>query len=675
MSEQSFVGKVKSIWKWLVSGIVAVAVAIGAGVYWLGTAATTSSVVGTVATTGGVVAAAAFTFSFGDKAEGVGKIHKYAKQAYDLVASGKNEQAVQFMDKMVAALDDCLVTLEKETKTEAAGPTTQPTEKKELQGKKIPPKGPPKPRVLQHAIVGRQAAELLRANLHHKAGKLSEDEWLGVYENVFNSNAEKSRNIAKTIVYLAGEHLDAEDVQSLIKKQIPPGPRGDLALWLLQKNSPADNGTVDECIKFYEELLAHTSDTATAPAILSRLIAILDKQKRYSDSDRVLDHFITLFSDSVLGARAAVLRLGGVEPGPSRDAKLVALVEEHPNSAISENLRSAYVAALLNRKQLEKALQAIDEDGLLGEIRTEEDAADVFLALTQKACGLRPTVIRDRSAHGTAKKVPSAQTATPFSICTDLAGRFLDAREYRIAVEFSFAALRSVGSLPLDLITGQPIRTSSDLGSIDNPEESKHIAKYLRALACYVRKDQNAGDRILQELLQACLSKPLRPHVLHLAARTCAEANDLDSAVKYADWAVAVLPNSPVLVALQARVTEAQQQSQVRSRIEKEQKQHLEAAHAATDTNEAVKHYEEFAELSLALDNVEQAVGTYLTIVEKFPNHVKAPAVLAESIELLDRTDQAKNAARIETLTKKLLAEYPDSHDARRFTLLQKPSK
>ncbi len=552
---------VKTVWKWLVSVIAAVGVAVWAAIKWFGAVATTGVVIKTVATTGAIVAATAFSFNFGDKGGG---LKQYANEALGLMAKGENTQAVEYMDRLVASLDDQLMRLEEEAKAQAADPATKTADKK-MTGDNISFNKPTKARILAQGRRSGQVAELVRASVRLAADNLSDEGRLAICEEILNANADESSRIIESLMYVLGNQFDVEDMEKLMKRDIPSAARGKLALWLADRAAPGGNATTDQRISFYEALLSYDVDAKAAKNLLSRYLMVLNRSNVRGRTHEVLDHILTLFSDSEVGTAAAVLLLGAMEPGPIRDERVVTLVEKYPDSAISRALKGVYLTALISQSQFEKVLKMVDNASLLDKITTQEEAAEVCLALLQKACLLRDTAAGDGLPWSFAKKVEAAQEATPLFIQASLAEQFAESGDYALSTAFNFEALRSIGKLPADLAlaTGQPIREPLDLGDITKPNLAKPIAKYFTVLVKHELKETDAADGVLQELAKEPLPKTVLPYVLFLMVQNEVEDKDYDSAVKHANEALAALPDSPILLKLQTDVVKAQQQTAI----------------------------------------------------------------------------------------------------------------
>jgi predicted Zn-dependent protease len=91
-----------------------------------------------------------------------------------------------------------------------------------------------------------------------------------------------------------------------------------------------------------------------------------------------------------------------------------------------------------------------------------------------------------------------------------------------------------------------------------------------------------------------------------------------------------------------------------------------EISKAKTD-EEAIRSYEKLAELYLAANDMEQSLGTYMKVVDKYPKHIMAPTCLSYAISLLEQSDKDKYASRINILVDRLKKSYPESPEAKKY--------
>lgn len=543
MRNGSFIARVKPPWKWLVAGIVAIGLVIWGWLKWFGAAATKSTAVKTI-TTAAVVAggAATLTFSFGDKAALRGNM----KEAFKLVAEGRNTEAAGYVESLLTAADDHLV-------------------KASL--------GEPDPESLRLAREAKRIAELLKLSIPFATNELPQEQWIATYERMLKANAGKSRELAQWLIYLSYLTEDSraeEKIWALIEREIPTDARAQFADWLAVKRKLRGFVTLAQCVDFYENLLVNTGDSAEAAKFLPSYITTLDQWGRHEFANNALDHFIALFPDTELGAQAAVLRLGGMEAGPVRKAKVLELVEEkYPNSQIAKRLRGAYVQVLIEQERYQEAIMNVDEEKLLDKVTTLNNAAEVLLKLTRKARKMPGTQIPVRfAAKGIAKEASTpASQIPPFDVIgARLARQLLEAGDYATSVELNLAILREADTLPVNFTTGWSIGGSSEIADSNDPDAVKCVAKYFTALVEYHMKQYDIGDRMLEELIHEPMPKALRPYVLFTKAQRAKEKVHFEAAVRYAKEALAEIPHSVTLLELFHELTTTLQMASLREK-------------------------------------------------------------------------------------------------------------
>ena len=250
MRNGSFIARVKPPWKWLVAGIVAIGLVIWGWLKWFGAAATKSTAVKTI-TTAAVVAggAATLTFSFGDKAALRGNM----KEAFKLVAEGRNTEAAGYVESLLTAADDHLV-------------------KASL--------GEPDPESLRLAREAKRIAELLKLSIPFATNELPQEQWIATYERMLKANAGKSRELAQWLIYLSYLTEDSraeEKIWALIEREIPTDARAQFADWLAVKRKLRGFVTLAQCVDFYENLLVNTGDSVEAAKFLPSYITTLDQ--------------------------------------------------------------------------------------------------------------------------------------------------------------------------------------------------------------------------------------------------------------------------------------------------------------------------------------------------------------------------------------------------------------
>jgi len=668
--------KVRRFWKWIVSGIIAIGFGIWAAIHWLvagaastAVVATTAGVAKTVAVAAAVVATAAFSFNFGDKGTSLGK---YAEKAFVLAGEGKKTEALKYTDQLALELGKHLDILKSDLKTVQSQPVSELSEKE----KKAKEEG--LEAILSQLAIGQlqqRVAQLLRYDVLRKLDELSKKEWIDATCNILKENPKDAGKITASFLNTIGTNIALQDIWSLVREEIPSDARGKLSLWLISNGAPDETASVKDCKDFYSELLTYSVESDSAARILREYTNKLDSLTKAIDRRRaarvardMLETFIALFPDSNLGATAACLRLGGIEPGDKRNHKIREIVGKYPGTEIANNLLGVYTRVLLEDGEYHKALVNLDSEEKLSAIKTEQEAIDNLLTLAEKAASLKSSSIpnRYRGAKGKNKKGTN-KTVTPFSICLGLSKQLGDTGDYSIASGLLFAAMEKARMSPQNLMTGQTIHRLTVLGNTSEPKTARHVTYYLQTLAWYAQKETKKADSLLARLERETLPKRLQPYVLYLLAKKATKQKQYANAIQYANAAVRTMPTSSILVSLSSKINEAKQKAEVRTRIVEQQKKHLAAAESTQMPKDAIFHYKKVSDLSLALNDIEQAIATRLLIVEKFPESRQSPIMLDESIKILESRGKKRFASRIKGLRKKLVDTYPDSVQAKHY--------
>ena len=311
-------------------------------------------------------------------------------------------------------------------------------------------------------------------------------------------------------------------------------------------------------------------------------------------------------------------------------------------------MRYDYAQVLAERCEYSKAIETIDTEREIKKARTPQDVADLVMKYA---------------------KMVSSPKVSAFTICTKFSQDFLTNSNYAGSAALSFAALKSVSALPNNLITQRPIRKISEVIDMDDPANIQLAAEYLQA--CILEK-QKSNSKSARELLdkmrtEKCPSS-FEPYILCLLIDDAVSSENWELARTYAGKALEQYPASTILIDLQNQLDHKYQQAKARSRIETEKKNLLEDIKKAQIPDEAIKGYKKLADLYLATNNMEQAVGIYLQIVNKYPKHPLAPSCLADTILLLEQTNKKKYEPRIKSLIERLKKEYPSSPETKRIS-------
>ena len=651
MWKKSLVTRIKSAWLWVVSAPVALGVGIWALIRHLVSAAVATMAGGglvksVVATAAVGAAAAGFTFSFGDK---TGGLTEYANKTSEFIAAEDYDQAAEYVDSLLAALDEHLTTLEQEDTAVVPGSQSKS---------------------LRRGRATRALAEFLRANVQLAAGELTEKQWIAAFEQASKTTAAILGEADSRLLPLAVGNLTSDRAWALLKTDLPAGDRARLALWLMTESNPELIDWAQGYDQFQQDPLTLATSRQAGPELLARHIESLDQAGQWQLADDTLDHFVVLFADTDLGAQAASLRVGRVEPGPARAALVIDLVRQHPGSAVARALLNSYVWMLMEQDKAADVLAAIDRDNQLGQVATLEQLPAVLYRLRQQTQQSTGQLGSGRSANHSRSGAHSdaAESSAAFDLIgTRLARQLLDSGLYAASAEFSLAVLQDNDATPISLVTGQAIRRSSDIADTRDADVAEPLAEYFAALVAQAQGQSSMADQALAELAERSLPDGLRAHILSTQARRAQAVGDYNRAADLIDQAVTSMPDSLILADWQQEITNTQRATSLRSRIRRQQRDHLAAAESAESDDQAVAHYRKVAELHLGLDNPEQAIWTYSLILERYPLNPAIPAVLADCIAVFDQPGLEKQTQRRGAFVDQLLQDYPDSPEAQRY--------
>jgi len=642
MSEQSSQGKIGILWKWVGLSALVVGTLIWAGTHWWGKTGahevvTTEGIVKTVVTMKSDPGASAGSFKFDDRAS---ELNEYTSKAYELVLKGQKQEAIDYTCKLIVALDRHIQMLENEAQSKTQVPTTQKGTSSSNE-----------PKVffsLRQSRIRRVVAELTLANIKVLAGQISDEQWAGSYEKILQTHAKEANDIARILTYcMSAKEVPIEKVEKLLTKNIPADARGKLALWLVRYNRPDDNASTAKCKEFYESLLAHSADSCDGSLILTAYVMALDRRKETSLIRETLENYASLFFDSDVGLTAVGSLVAHESDASVQNKLIVNYYEKYPNSFLAKGLRCDYAEILTEQGKYAEGLATIDVEGALKKAKTPQEASDVITRLAKQI--------------GT-PKVPA------FAICTKISQDFFERGDYANSIELNFAALKSINALPINLITQRPIRKISEIIEADDPKSIQVAAKYFQMCVFQQKKDNSKYiQKTLGEILHENNSSSFEPYILVLLINDATAAQKWNEAKTYVGRALELLPSSSTLINLQNQIDLKYQQASAKNRIESEQRELLKAIEKAPTDEDAINKYEKLAELYLATNNMEQAIGTYLVVVEKYSKHHAAPTCLSDAISLLEQADKDKYASRIKTLVDRLKKDYPASPEARRY--------
>lgn len=289
-----------SAWKWIVSGLAGAGTPASAVTKWLRSIAAGLSVawiMGAVKTATATAALAAglsaYSFNFGDKASG---LHQYARTASEFLNQGTKADAIGYVDKLGDDLDRYISDLTEEAESVNLREDESAAAKEAIQES------------IGRWQLQRQVVSLLKLDVQHRAGEITPEQWVEAAGVGLREVPRQSGDIAEHLLDCIS--IGTKGAWGLIKTDLPPPARGELAMWLAVNDAPQAAAPDAQVAEFYEELLILANDTAEAPRILTQYVAALDNSTRNRDRrtrakkvNDVLDTFIALFPDRSLGQR------------------------------------------------------------------------------------------------------------------------------------------------------------------------------------------------------------------------------------------------------------------------------------------------------------------------------------------------------------------------------------
>lgn len=471
------------------------------------------------------------------------------------------------------------------------------------------------------ATVGRDTipeqitARLFRANILKTQHSLSQDEWLAIYISELRNVQNAGEILSRSLELFAGRGFAIDDAWALVRSELVIEARASVALWLLARKEVFAGMQTKELLSHFEELYVPVMGRPTASAALTRFVSEFDHCGAPEVSNLILEFLADVEGESVSGATAAYIRCAREVPGPERSRRVRELVERQPHSMVARRLRGPYIAILVARGELEKALDVIDDSGTLRSAKSAPDRANAYLRLLQAARNAMGVQFGDEKA--------AVSHTTIWILSRDLTSRLMDRGDFATSAELSFAVLkRGLVPMPPSLVNGRhPSVAFEMLSGIDESS--------IRALAHYLLKhveamvegndvsldpaDQNAPAIVLCYYLYDHADRAIDAHQYDIAAARIREALEL-------------LPDSPILKQMQTSVVASMKAAEQRAKRKRNAEAMLASA-GRGDTDKALRQCLQAAEDLRTLRCYEAALGACLQIISKYPETGKLDAL------------------------------------------------
>ncbi|MBN1126610.1 MAG: hypothetical protein JXA82_16505 [Sedimentisphaerales bacterium] len=468
-----------------------------------------------------IAAAANITYDFADKGQG---INKYVEHISKLLKDGHAEEACQASRELIEAYDRYVKTSSK--KTNEKGKIAAPSKELIRQNRKI--------------------LALVRSNVLFSTGRITRSQWLEAYETMLKDDPKEANNILNTFLRYPENIFTPEMIDSLQSARIPAEAQQRLQKLVFDRKFPAKKPTDVIWAEFYEDMLVHKADVQKKKKLLNLYVYALHMRKEDAGIARALDGIIKLNANTELGVHAAKLRIACEVTDDSKDLILIKLVQEWSNTLLSSSLNDTYLISLARQKQYDKALQLIDEEHRLTNASVPEKA-EIIKELVGRLCQIKPLLIADLNTQLATNDNPAAPSISSQRVFADLAGDFLEKKEYQTSVALSFAAMDDRDTLPLHLATGAVVTDASQIADVHEADLLAEVATYLAARAKYLAGDVDTSNAMLQNISTPETSQAVQPYALFCRAQIASARGDHILAVKLADQAQEILPDSPVL--------------------------------------------------------------------------------------------------------------------------------
>lgn len=622
----------KPIWKWLVSAAAVVGVAIWAIAKWLGVAATTSVVVKTIATTAIVATIAIFSFHFGIKEN---MSPAYSQKVRELVEFQDYDEAIKYLNELIYSLDKHVEKLQDKVLTIVN--KSEVTSERDINKLQLTLNR--HETAIERAMISRRAMELVSADVRYAGKKISQDQWLREYEEVFANNMEIAGRVAKSHLLFnpSNEILSAQQVWIMLLRDYPADARAEMALWLAKLHTPEILPDVDTVTPFYSKLIFSVRDTNAALSLLRQYIEIMKAGDFWKNSDRFLELILTLFPDTELGSVAAYYQLENMTPGYDRDLYVVNLVEKHANTRLADNLKAEYLYILISAQQFEKALKYLDNEGMLEKVDDQKDVAKAMYALTEKAVEVLNSSTKVKTLSS-GDKEDATQAYTTDLLCLQIAEQYCVKGDHLLAAELFLISLQKVDGLLVNLVSGKPLKRLDEIVNPSDLQEMESLAKYFLVLSKIQIGLLDNKELHFKEMLLKSLSDELKPYILVQLIQHSVSSNDYESAFSYLTSALNIMPDSDLLLKLRDELEIVKEDKSRKGQLRKDKEKYFHTAMVTTSQREAIEELFKVAEIHQNLNEMEQAIGVYKLIADKYPGHHKAPVALIKCIEIIERS-------------------------------------
>jgi hypothetical protein len=431
-----------------------------------------------------------------------------------------------------------------------------------------------------------------------------------------------------------------EEYLALLGSDLPADIRGVLASSFLYTASQGLR-TVNDAVATYEGLMLHAWDTPAAAKVLEAYIGRLDWQNATATADQTLETYVELFHDTDLGAAAARMRLGSLPTKRLQDATIERFTKRFPNSAVSRELLPFYVAILAERGEIDPLVPQLSAaSGIaLDDVGDSRQYAANMLALVRWLEDLDCPPIQMRGkTQAEAIRQPANTENLPLVLAREALAKGKPVAASHLAL---WILQQNPQPMVVDLMSGAPFASFEQLGDMSQADQAQQVGALMVAAASY-----DLTRKIPEALMPsdiAAASPGIQPYWHALVARQARDAGNHAEALKQVQQARAALPISVPLARLHAELLEAQFVAEAKSHIDAKRQALLAPADDGSPAD--ASSHRAAARLYLATEGYEQAIGVLQDYVRQNPDHVSAPGMLLECIDVIEQARDRAVAA------------------------------
>jgi tetratricopeptide (TPR) repeat protein len=622
--------RIKALWAWALSMLVAGLVAAWAAVSWFTGAAATSTVVGAA----GVAAlTAGMALSFGDKSN-LTHLGDVARQAVVMTTSGQPQQAREYLKSVESLVENHL--LEMNSIEPPDGSTD--TQESHLRSDRV---------IMAQGM--QQAIAALKSTTDLSAGKITESAWARTCQDILLADPAASSYAMDLFLQAMGDELTLDRAITLSAAQLPEPAQARLASWMVRRVAAQQSGadSIPARMARYQQLLAPLSTSTASRMVLTQFVRGAVAMDRGEAADRALQSIAILRADDEIGVSAARLRLQRISNLDLRRDLALQMLNDVPQSMVARELAPDGVAALFGQARLIDAVTMLER-------QSSQAAQSLPTAILQNVHLFAARSTLPEPAYFGSKKQATDESV----VLTSLLEAMLDTGRSADAVK---VAMSSHNVAVIDLVDDGPLLDIEELGDLTDPQQAKVIGLYLLALHRIADGDEQYGAAVLHGLAKtAAVPDSLRAYVLTALAELATAKAEHHQAAGYLTEALAIRPHYRVVDVMLADAVEAQQLAEKRARLESQLRPHQQAMENAS----AGEHLLAMAELYQQSEFTEQAVGLLLDAVQHDREHEMAPKLLGKAIAILTESGTDERAARAYNLRKRMLTDYPQSSEA-----------